>query len=170
MKHFETRNGTLFAEGVPLEHVAAEFGTPTFVYSRAALTDAHAAYAQALTGRDAMLCYAVKSNSNLAILNLFARLGTGFDIVSGGELARVVAAGGDPAKVVFSGVGKTRDEMRAALERGIYCFNVVSEAVLLRLAVVAGGLAAKVLYDRGKQVQVRRRARKSAAPAPDSDS
>lgn len=140
MKHFETRNGTLFAEGVPLERVAAEFGTPTFVYSRAALTDAHAAYAQALTGRDAMLCYAVKSNSNLAILNLFARLGTGFDIVSGGELARVVAAGGDPAKVVFSGVGKTRDEMRAALERGIYCFNVESEPELHRLAEVAGSL------------------------------
>lgn len=140
MKHFEARNGTLFAEGVPLERVAAEFGTPTFVYSRAALTDAHAAYAQALTGRDAMLCYAVKSNSNLAILNLFARLGTGFDIVSGGELARVVAAGGDPAKVVFSGVGKTRDEMRAALERGIYCFNVESEPELHRLAEVAGSL------------------------------
>ncbi|MCQ9375851.1 diaminopimelate decarboxylase [Methyloversatilis sp. XJ19-13] len=140
MKHFETRNGNLFAEGVPLERVAAEFGTPTFVYSRAALTDAHAAYAEALTGRDAMLCYAVKSNSNLAILNLFARLGTGFDIVSGGELARVVAAGGDPAKVVFSGVGKTRDEMRAALEHGIYCFNVESEPELLRLAEVAGSL------------------------------
>ncbi|WP_306478194.1 diaminopimelate decarboxylase [Methyloversatilis sp.] len=140
MKHFETRNGTLFAEGVPLERVAAEFGTPTFVYSRAALTNAHAAYAEALTGRDAMLCYAVKSNSNLAILNLFARLGTGFDIVSGGELARVVAAGGDPAKVVFSGVGKTRDEMRAALERGIYCFNVESEPELHRLAEVAGSL------------------------------
>lgn len=140
MKHFETRNGNLFAEGVPLERVAAEFGTPTFVYSRAALTDAHAAYAEALTGRDAMLCYAVKSNSNLAILNLFARLGTGFDIVSGGELARVVAAGGDPAKVVFSGVGKTRDEMRAALEHGIYCFNVESEPELRRLAEVAGSL------------------------------
>jgi diaminopimelate decarboxylase len=140
MKHFESRDGSLFAEGVSLERIAAEFGTPTFVYSRAALTDAHAAYAEALTGRDAMLCYAVKSNSNLAILNLFARLGTGFDIVSGGELARVLAAGGDPARVVFSGVGKTRDEMRAALEHGIYCFNVESEPELHRLAEVAGSL------------------------------
>ncbi|MDP2869037.1 diaminopimelate decarboxylase [Methyloversatilis sp.] len=141
MKHFETRGGSLFAEGIPLERIAAEFGTPTFVYSRAALTDAHAAYAEALTGRDTMLCYAVKSNSNLAILNLFARLGTGFDIVSGGELARVIAAGGDPARVVFSGVGKTRDEMRAALEHGIYCFNVESEPELHRLAEVAGDLS-----------------------------
>jgi diaminopimelate decarboxylase len=140
MKHFETRDGELFAEGVSLTRIAAEYGTPTFVYSRAALTEAHAGYASALSGRDAMLCYAVKSNSNLAILNLFARLGTGFDIVSGGELARVIAAGGDPGKVVFSGVGKTRDEMRAALECGIYCFNVESEAELYRLADVAGQL------------------------------
>ena len=140
MKHFETRDGALYAEGVALEHIAAEYGTPTFVYSRAALTEAHAAYAEALSGRDAMLCYAVKSNSNLAIMNVFARLGTGFDIVSGGELARVIAAGGDPAKVVFSGVGKTRDEMRAALTHGIYCFNVESEAELHRLAEVAGSL------------------------------
>lgn len=140
MKHFETRDGALHAEGVALERIAAEFGTPTFVYSRAALTEAHAAYAEALSGREAMLCYAVKSNSNLAIMNVFARLGTGFDIVSGGELARVIAAGGDPGKVVFSGVGKTRDEMRAALTHGIYCFNVESEAELHRLAEVAGSL------------------------------
>jgi diaminopimelate decarboxylase len=140
MKHFETRDGALYAEGVSLERIAAEYGTPTFVYSRAALTEAHAAYAEALSGRDAMLCYAVKSNSNLAIMNVFARLGTGFDIVSGGELARVIAAGGDPGKVVFSGVGKTRDEMRAALTHGIYCFNVESEAELHRLAEVAGSL------------------------------
>ncbi len=140
MKHFETRDGALHAEGVALERIAAEFGTPTFVYSRAALTEAHAAYAEALSGREAMLCYAVKSNSNLAIMNVFARLGTGFDIVSGGELARVIAAGGEPGKVVFSGVGKTRDEMRAALTHGIYCFNVESEAELHRLAEVAGSL------------------------------
>jgi diaminopimelate decarboxylase len=140
MKHFETRDGGLFAEGVPLERIAADYGTPTFVYSRAALTCAHAAYADALAGRDAMVCYAVKSNSTLAIMNVFARLGTGFDIVSGGELARVIAAGGDPSKVVFSGVGKTRDEMRAALEHGIYCFNVESEPELHRLAEVAGSL------------------------------
>ena len=140
MKHFETRDGALFAEDVALERIAAEYGTPTFVYSRAALTEAHAAYAEALSGRDAMLCYAVKSNSNLAIMNVFARLGTGFDIVSGGELARVIAAGGDAGKVVFSGVGKTRDEMRAALTHGIYCFNVESEAELHRLAEVAASL------------------------------
>jgi diaminopimelate decarboxylase len=140
MKHFEIRAGSLFAEDVPLERIAAEYGTPTFVYSRAALVSAHAGYAAALAGRDAMLCYAVKSNSNLAIMNVFARLGTGFDIVSGGELSRVLAAGGDPGKVVFSGVGKTRDEMRAALTHGIYCFNVESEAELYRLAEVAGSL------------------------------
>jgi len=140
MKHFEIRAGSLFAEDVPLERIAAEYGTPTFVYSRAALVSAHAGYAAALAGRDAMLCYAVKSNSNLAIMNVFARLGTGFDIVSGGELSRVLAAGGDPGKVVFSGVGKTRDEMRAALTQGIYCFNVESEAELYRLAEVAGSL------------------------------
>jgi diaminopimelate decarboxylase len=140
MKHFEIRAGSLFAEDVPLERIAAEYGTPTFVYSRAALVSAHAGYAAALAGRDSMLCYAVKSNSNLAIMNVFARLGTGFDIVSGGELSRVLAAGGDPGKVVFSGVGKTRDEMRAALTQGIYCFNVESEAELYRLAEVAGSL------------------------------
>lgn len=140
MKHFNTRDGALFAEGVALEHIAATYGTPTFVYSRAALEEAHAGYAAALAGRDTMLCYAVKSNSNLAILNVFARLGTGFDIVSGGELARVIAAGGDPGRVVFSGVGKTRDEMRAALEHGIYCFNVESEPELYRLAEVAGSM------------------------------
>lgn len=143
MKHFEIRDGALFAEDVPLERIAAAFGTPTFVYSRAALTDAHAAYAAALAGRDAMLCYAVKSNSNLAILNVFARLGTGFDIVSGGELARVIAAGGEPGKVVFSGVGKTREEMRAALTAGIYCFNVESEPELHRLAEVAGAMGVR---------------------------
>ncbi|WP_018412207.1 diaminopimelate decarboxylase [Methyloversatilis thermotolerans] len=143
MKHFELRDGTLHAEGVSLERIAAEHGTPTFVYSRAALTEAHAAYAAALSGRDSMLCYAVKSNSNLAILNVFARLGTGFDIVSGGELARVVAAGADPGRVVFSGVGKTRDEMRAALGLGIYCFNVESEPELHRLAEVAGTLGVR---------------------------
>ena len=140
MNHFEIRAGSLFAEDVPLESIAAEYGTPTFVYSRAALVSAHAGYTAALAGRDAMLCYAVKSNSNLAIMNVFARLGTGFDIVSGGELSRVLAAGGDPGKVVFSGVGKTRDEMRAALIHGIYCFNVESEAELFRLAEVAGSL------------------------------
>jgi diaminopimelate decarboxylase len=130
-------------EGVALADIAARFGTPCYVYSRAALTAAYAAYldalqAHGLAGRS-LVCYAVKANSNLAILNLFARLGAGFDIVSGGELARVIAAGGDPAKIVFSGVGKSRDEMRAALEAGIHCFNVESASELEQLSEVAGG-------------------------------
>ena len=132
----------LRVEGVALAEVAAHFGTPCYVYSRAALTKAYAAYCDALRahglGERSLVCYAVKANSNLAILNLFARLGAGFDIVSGGELARVIAAGGDPAKIVFSGVGKSRDEMRAALEAGIHCFNVESASELEQLSKVAG--------------------------------
>jgi diaminopimelate decarboxylase len=131
-------NGVARVEDVALHAIAERFGTPCYVYSRAALTAAYNAYAAALAGRDARICYAVKANSNLAILNVFARLGAGFDIVSGGELARVLAAGGDPAKVVFSGVGKTRAEMRQALEAGIYCFNVESASELDRLNAVAG--------------------------------
>ena len=127
-------------EGVPLSDIAKRFGTPCYVYSRAALTAAYVAYQDALAGRDALICYAVKANSNLAILNVFARLGAGFDIVSGGELARVIAAGGDPGKVVFSGVGKSRDEMRAGLEAGILCFNVESAVELETLNEVAGTL------------------------------
>jgi diaminopimelate decarboxylase len=133
-------NGVAHVEDVALPAIAARFGTPCYVYSRAALTAAYEGYAAALAGRDARICYAVKANSNLAILNVFARLGAGFDIVSGGELARVVAAGGDPAKVVFSGVGKTRIEMRQALEAGIYCFNVESASELEHLNAVAGEL------------------------------
>jgi len=125
-------------EGVPLREIAARFGTPCYVYSRAALTAAYSAWRDALAGRDALICYAVKANSNLAILNVFARLGAGFDIVSGGELARVLAAGGDPGKVVFSGVGKTREEMRTALEAGILCFNVESASELNTLNTIAG--------------------------------
>ncbi|QDX79913.1 diaminopimelate decarboxylase [Denitratisoma sp. DHT3] len=132
--------GELRLEGVPLREIAARFGTPCYVYSRAALTAAYEDYRQALAGRDALICYAVKANANLAILNLFARLGAGFDIVSGGELQRVIAAGGDPAKVVFSGVGKRRDEMRAALEAGIHCFNVESASELDHLNAVAADL------------------------------
>ena len=138
MSHFVYRNEALHAEGVPLEQIAAEFGTPCFVYSRAALESTYRAYDQALIHRDHLICYAVKANSNLAILNVLARLGSGFDIVSGGELARVLAAGGDPRKTVFSGVGKTADEMRAALTAGILCFNVESENELARLNRVAG--------------------------------
>jgi diaminopimelate decarboxylase len=127
-------------EGVALQAVAERFGTPCYVYSRAALTAAYTGYQSALAGRDARICYAVKANSNLAILNVFARLGAGFDIVSGGELARVIAAGGDPAKVVFSGVGKARAEMRQALEAGIHCFNVESASELEQLNAVAGAM------------------------------
>ena len=124
------QNGRLQLESVPLAEVAHAHGTPCYVYSRAALEDAYQGYVSALAGRDTLICYAVKANSNLAILNLFARLGAGFDIVSGGELARVLAAGGDAGKIVFSGVGKTRAEMRAALAAGIYCFNVESASEL----------------------------------------
>ncbi|TRZ69493.1 MAG: diaminopimelate decarboxylase [Rhodocyclaceae bacterium] len=140
---FAYRRAELFAENLPLAGVAEQFGTPCYVYSRAALTAAFEDYRAALTGRDAMLCYAVKANPNLAILNLFARLGAGFDIVSGGELARVIAAGGDPAKVVFSGVAKTRAELRAALQAGILCFNVESATELELLNQVAGTLGIK---------------------------
>ncbi|WP_260851494.1 diaminopimelate decarboxylase [Denitromonas ohlonensis] len=132
-----TGDAALQVEAVPLTAIAEQFGTPTYVYSRAALTEAFQAYQHALAGRRASICYAVKANSNLGILNAFARLGAGFDIVSGGELQRVIAAGGDAAKVVFSGVGKTSDEMRQALDAGIRCFNVESAAELDRLAHVA---------------------------------
>ena len=134
----------LHVEGVALADVAARFGTPCYVYSRAALTTAYAAYRDTLQAHGladrSMICYAVKANSNLAILNVFARLGAGFDIVSGGELARVVAAGGAAAKIVFSGVGKSRAEMRAALEAGIHCFNVESASELDQLSEVAGSV------------------------------
>jgi diaminopimelate decarboxylase len=137
MSLLEIRAGRSCVEGVALDDIAARHGTPCYIYSRAALTAAFAAYRDALAGRDALICYAVKANSNLAILNVFARLGAGFDIVSGGELARVLAAGGDPRKVVFSGVGKSRAEMRAALDAGILCFNVESAAELDTLDEVA---------------------------------
>jgi diaminopimelate decarboxylase len=133
-------------EGVPLAAIAERYGTPTYVYSRAALTQAFEAYARALAGRRALVCYAVKANSNLGVLSAFARLGAGFDIVSGGELARVLAAGGDASRVVFSGVGKSEAEMRQALAAGIRCFNVESEAELERLDRVAadGGRIAPI--------------------------
>src|SRR5574343_1788063 len=120
----------LTLEGVALADIAARFGTPTYVYSRAALTQAYEAYQRSLGLRKSLVCYAVKANSSLGILSVFARLGAGFDIVSGGELARVLAAGGEAHKVVFSGVGKSREEMRYALEAGIGCFNVESAAEL----------------------------------------
>jgi diaminopimelate decarboxylase len=140
MTHFRYRNGQLYAEDVPLAAVAEQVGTPCYVYSRAAIEQRFRAFDQAFNGRDHFVCYAVKANSNLAVLGLLARLGAGFDIVSGGELERVLRAGGEAGKVVFSGVGKTEAEMRRALEAGIYCFNVESEPELERLNDVAGTL------------------------------
>ena len=134
---FSYRNTALYCESVPLDLIASEFGTPCYVYSRAALAAAYTEFDTAFDGREHLVCYAVKANSNLAILNLFASLGSGFDIVSAGELHRVLKAGGDPGKVVFSGVGKRPDEMRAALAAGILCFNVESEAELKVLNQVA---------------------------------
>lgn len=131
-------NGALTVEQVPLASIAAEFGTPTFVYSRAALTTAYNAYAAACKGRNAHVQYAVKANSNLAVLQVFAKLGAGFDIVSGGELLRVIAAGGDPRKVVFSGVAKSEPDMALALEHDVRGFNVESIPELDRLNAVAG--------------------------------
>jgi diaminopimelate decarboxylase len=137
---FEYRNGRLCVEDVPLEDIAALHGTPCYVYSRCAIESAYAEFTRAAAGRDVLVCYAVKANSNLAILSVLAGLGAGFDIVSAGELARVLAAGGDPGKVVFSGVGKTEDEMRIALQAGVLCFNVESEPELERLDAVARSL------------------------------
>ncbi len=137
MSVFSLRDGQLFAENVALSQIGAHFGTPCFVYSRAALEQAFGSYDRAFGARAHLICYAMKANSNLAILDLFARLGSGFDIVSGGELARVLAAGGDPGKIVFSGVGKSREDMRQALAAGVLCFNVESESELERLNGVA---------------------------------
>jgi diaminopimelate decarboxylase len=137
---FQYRAQGLCIEDAPLQDIAARFGTPCYVYSRAALDAAYQSFDQAFAARPHLICYAVKANPSLAILNLFARMGAGFDIVSGGELKRVLAAGGDPGKVVFSGVGKSEAEMRLALEAGILCFNVESEPELLRLNEIAGAM------------------------------
>lgn len=137
---FAYRRGALCAEQVPLEDLARRFGTPCFVYSRAAIERQYRAYARALHGRDALIAYSVKANSNLAILSLLGRLGAGFDIVSGGELARVLAAGGDARTVLFSGIGKSEAEIEQALRAGILCLNVESEAELERVDSIAGVL------------------------------
>lgn len=137
MQHFNERNGELHVEDLSLSAVAKKFGTPCYVYSRAAFTQHYLSYSQALGSHPGMICYAIKANSNLGILNLLAKLGAGFDIVSLGELERVLRAGGDPSRIVFSGVGKTREEMARALDVGIFCFNVESEAELEVLAQVA---------------------------------
>ncbi|MFJ3448736.1 diaminopimelate decarboxylase [Pseudomonas sichuanensis] len=140
MDAFNYRGGELFAEGVGLSAIAERFGTPTYVYSRAHIEAQYRSYADALQGVEHLVCFAVKANSNLAVLNLLARMGSGFDIVSGGELERVLAAGGRADRVVFSGVGKTREDMRRALEVGVHCFNVESTDELERLQVVAAEL------------------------------
>ncbi len=140
MQPFQMKNGELYTENSPLSKIAADFGTPTYVYSKEALTSAFSRFSAGFEGTDHLVCFAVKSNPSLAILSLFAKLGAGFDIVSGGELARVIAAGGDPAKVVFSGVGKTESEIRSALEVNIFCFNVESASELERLNRVAGDM------------------------------
>lgn len=137
MNPFLLKHGVLHAEDVPLPEIAARFGTPTYVYSKAAILQAFAGYQRALQNRPALVCYAVKANPNLAILNLLAQQGAGFDIVSGGELARVLAAGGDARKVVFSGVGKREIEIEAALKANILCFNIESVAELDRIDAVA---------------------------------
>lgn len=143
MQPFEYRDGALFAEGVALSAIAERFDTPTYVYSRAHIEAQYRAYADALTGMPHLVCFAVKANSNLGVLNVLARLGAGFDIVSRGELERVLAAGGEPGKIVFSGVGKSRDDMRRALQVGVHCFNVESVDELERLQQVAAELDVK---------------------------
>lgn len=140
MQAFTYQKGELHAENVALSSIAAQFGTPTYVYSRAHIEAQYRSYADALEGVEHMVCYAVKANSNLGVLNILARLGAGFDIVSIGELERVLAAGGQPERIVFSGVGKTREEMQRALEVRVHCFNVESVDELDRLQEVAAHL------------------------------
>ena len=140
---FAYRAGALCAEGVSLEDIARRFGTPCYVYSRAVIEGNFGRFAQALAGRPALIAYSVKANSNLAVLALMARLGAGFDIVSGGELARVLAAGGEPCKVVFSGIGKTEAEIEQALRAGILCLNLESEAELERVDAIASRLGTR---------------------------
>jgi len=143
MDHFSYHHGQLYAEKTPLLEIANEVGTPAYVYSRATLSRHYQAFENALDGIPHLVCYAVKANSNLAVLNVLAKLGAGFDIVSGGELERVVRAGGDPARVVFSGVGKTSAEIRSGLRAGIKCFNVESAEELKRIAGIAGQLGVR---------------------------
>ena len=135
--------GILFAEDVSLEAIANQFGTPTYIYSKNTLIDTFESFQKGLLKTNHLICFAVKANSNIAILNLFANLGAGFDIVSGGELERVLYAGGDPQKIVFSGVGKTASEIEAALKANILCFNVESRSELLRIEAVASKINIK---------------------------
>lgn len=140
MDHFHYKDKDLFAEQVRIADIVSQYGTPCYIYSRATIERHWHAFDKAAGDRKHLVCYAVKANSNLGVLNVLARLGSGFDIVSGGELARVIEAGGDPAKVVFSGVGKTEAEIAFALEKGIFCFNVESPAELIRINNVAAEL------------------------------
>ena len=140
MDNFEYRNNRLHVEDLDLNLIAEQYSTPTYVYSRDTLERNYVAYSEALKGCEHLVCYAVKANSNIAVLNVLARLGAGFDIVSIGELERVLVAGGDPKRIVFSGVGKQVHEMQRALEVGVHCFNVESEAELVRLQSVAASL------------------------------
>lgn len=143
MDAFNYRDGELFAEGVALSAIAERFGTPTYVYSRAHIEAQYRSFSDSLEGVPHLVCYAVKANSNLGVLNVLARLGAGFDIVSRGELERVLAAGGQPDKIVFSGVGKSREDMRRALEVGVHCFNIESTDELERLQVVAAEMGVR---------------------------
>ncbi|MBL4782463.1 MAG: diaminopimelate decarboxylase [Porticoccaceae bacterium] len=140
MSHFQRRNGQLHIDNVALADLAAEHGTPAYVYSKAAISEQFLAYQQAMGEQPHLICYAVKANCSLAILNLLAKLGAGFDIVSGGELERVLAAGGLPQNIVFSGVGKSHEEITLALQTDIHCFNVESTAELERIQHIAQGL------------------------------
>lgn len=143
MDFFAYRDGRLFAEDVAVSDIASQYGTPAYIYSRATLERHWHAFDQALGEHPHLICYAVKANSNIGVLSVLAKLGSGFDIVSGGELARVLEAGGDAGKVVFSGVGKKREEIRYALEQGILCFNVESEPELERINAVAAEMGVK---------------------------
>jgi diaminopimelate decarboxylase len=143
MDYFDYRNDQLFAEDVAVQDIVKEHGSPCYIYSRATLERHWRAFDEALSTRDHLVCFAVKANSNLGVLNVLAKLGSGFDIVSGGELERVLAAGGDAHKIVFSGVGKTATEIRRALDVGIRCFNVESEAELILLNDIAGDMGTK---------------------------
>jgi len=133
MDHFNYQGNTLYSEALPVAELASQFGTPCFIYSRATLERHYRVYEEALQVCPSLICFAVKSNSNLAVLNVLARMGAGFDIVSGGELEKVIAAGGDASKIIFSGLGKSEAEIVRALQAGIFCFNVESEAELERI-------------------------------------
>ena len=137
MEHFSYKDNNLLVEDASIASVAEKYGTPCFIYSKAALEQNYHAYEKAFEDQSHLICYAVKANSNLAVLNILSKLGAGFDIVSGGELDRVIAAGGDPKKVIFSGLGKTTQEIYKALDAGIHCFNIESEAELLRINEIA---------------------------------